>query len=151
LEPLWQAVRQVWASAFNVWAAAYGASGSASTPVWMAVVIQELVDPRASGVVFSMDPVSGARDTTVVSAVYGLGEGLVSGELDADTYHVRFGARDPQIRSSVARKTHAVRLGAHGRTGLEEVAENLQTTPALADADAIAIADAARELEHVFG
>ena len=36
------------------------------------------------------DPVSGDRDTAVLSAVYGLGEGLVSGELDADTYRVRF-------------------------------------------------------------
>ena len=41
-----------------------------------------------SGVAFSADPVSGARDTAVVSSVYGLGDGLVSGELDADSFWV---------------------------------------------------------------
>ncbi|TMQ73321.1 MAG: hypothetical protein E6K80_00460, partial [Candidatus Eisenbacteria bacterium] len=61
-----QAVRQVWASAFHAWAAAYAGSGGAPAPVRMAVVIQELVDPRASGVAFSADPVSGARDVAVV-------------------------------------------------------------------------------------
>ena len=53
---------------------------------------------------------SGDRDVAVVSAVYGLGEGLVSGELDADTYRVRFGGNRRGASVDVARKDRAVRL-----------------------------------------
>src|SRR5207247_10466418 len=77
-EPLWDALRQVWASAFHERAAAYQATGDS---VRMAVVIQEMVDPAVSGVAFSADPVTGDRDTAVVRAVSGLGEGPVSGEM----------------------------------------------------------------------
>ena len=106
LAALLDAVRRVWASAFNAHAAAYGGGGG----VRMAVVIQEMVEPRASGVAFSIDPVSGARDTALVCAVYGLGEGLVSGALDADTYRVHFGRARPTVTATLARKTQATRL-----------------------------------------
>lgn len=58
-------------------------------PTAMAVVLQQLVAPECSGVMFTADPVTGERDTRVISAVRGLGELLVSGELDGDTYRVR--------------------------------------------------------------
>ena len=151
LQPLFDAVRQVWASAFNAWAAAYGALGGDAAPVRMAVVVQELVDPRASGVAFSVDPVSGARDTAVVCAVYGLGEGLVSGELDADTYRVRLGQRPPQLGVALAQKTHAVRLNVQGRTRLETVEASLVGAPALTKPEIYAVAGAARRLEEAFG
>ncbi len=57
----------------------------------MGVVLQQLVAPEASGVLFTADPVTGDRTTSVVSAVRGLGELLVSGELQGDTYRVRDG------------------------------------------------------------
>ncbi|HET9326665.1 MAG TPA: PEP/pyruvate-binding domain-containing protein [Candidatus Eisenbacteria bacterium] len=151
LEALKRALRQVWASAFNAWAAAYGAAGGAVAPVRMAVVIQEMVDPRVSGVAFSADPVSGARHTAVVSAVHGLGEGLVSGELDADTYRVRFASDSVHVESSLARKTHAVRLTASGGTQLEALPEERQDAPALGDEEAKRVARVARQLERAFG
>jgi len=52
------------------------------------VLIQRMVQPDCAGVAFSMDPVSGRRGVAVVAAVRGLGEALVSGESNADTYHV---------------------------------------------------------------
>ena len=51
-----------------------------------AVLIQRMVRPRAAGVAFSADPVSGRRGVAVVSAVHGLGSALVSGEAEADTW-----------------------------------------------------------------
>lgn len=60
-------------------------------PTSMAVVLQELVAPEVSGVLFTADPVSGEREVTVISAVRGLGELLVSGELEGDSYRVRDG------------------------------------------------------------
>lgn len=84
---LGRAVADCWASLFSERAAAYRElSGAGGDGAAMAVVVQEMVDPVASGVLFTIDPVSGDRDKVMVSAVLGLGEGLVSGALDADTY-----------------------------------------------------------------
>ncbi len=57
----------------------------------MAVILQEMVAPDCSGVLFTADPVSGQRDLAVISAVRGLGEMLVSGEVTGDTYRVHQG------------------------------------------------------------
>jgi len=53
-----------------------------------AVVVQRMVPARAAGVAFSADPVSGARGVAVISAVAGLGEALVAGEVDGETWRV---------------------------------------------------------------
>jgi len=54
----------------------------------MAVIIQRMVAPAASGVVLTADPISGDRRSTVVSAVRGLGDRLVSGEAVGDEWVV---------------------------------------------------------------
>jgi pyruvate,water dikinase len=45
-----------------------------------------MVDAEVSGVIFTANPLNHNLDEMLVSSVYGLGEGLVSGQLDADTY-----------------------------------------------------------------
>ena len=146
---MWNALRSVWASAFLARAAAYRAErAGAGGGVQMAVVIQELVDPDVSGVAFSADPVSGDRDTAVVSAVYGLGEGLVSGELDADAYRVRAGR---VVSATLAHKDRALRSAAGGRTRAGEVPEPLRDAPALSDEQARRVAACARALADALG
>ncbi|MEO3788043.1 PEP/pyruvate-binding domain-containing protein [Actinocorallia sp. B10E7] len=54
----------------------------------MHLVVQEMVDARAAGVVFTADPASGRRDLCVVDAVPGLGESLVDGSASSDHYEV---------------------------------------------------------------
>ncbi|MFC4293218.1 PEP/pyruvate-binding domain-containing protein [Sphingorhabdus arenilitoris] len=51
-----------------------------------AVLVQQMVDARAAGVAFTADPVSGRRDRIVISAIAGLGDRLVGGEEDGETY-----------------------------------------------------------------
>ncbi len=55
----------------------------------MAIVIQEMVPADAAGVGFGVNPLNQKRDQRVIEAVHGLGEGLVSGELDSDQFIVR--------------------------------------------------------------
>ena len=64
---------------------------------------------EASGVAFSVDPVSGDPDTLVIGAVYGLGEGLVQGDLDADTYRVRRSGDGAPVSRDHARERHGTR------------------------------------------
>lgn len=141
------AVRAVWASAFNEHALAYGGGG-----VRMAVVVQEMVEPEVSGVAFSADPVDGRRDTAVVSAVYGLGEGLVSGELDADVFHSMEGDAGPDVvRATLAHKDRAVRTSPDGGTAFVPVPKELRDAPALTEDEVRRVAAAARELERALG
>jgi rifampicin phosphotransferase len=90
-------VARVWQSAFSERLRAYRREhGLPSEPNAPAVLVQRMVNADVAGVAFSADPVSGRRSVAVVSAVRGLGEKLVSGEANADTFHV---SRDGEIIS----------------------------------------------------
>ncbi|WP_211359829.1 PEP/pyruvate-binding domain-containing protein [Actinocorallia herbida] len=74
------------ASASSERATAYRSAAGVSGA--MHLVVQEMVDARAAGVVFTADPASGRRDLCVVDAVPGLGESLVDGSASSDHYEV---------------------------------------------------------------
>ena len=82
-------VRDVWRSAFDERALRYRRErGLPASPRPPAVILQRMVEARVAGVAFSADPVSNRRGVAVVSAVRGLGAALVSGEVDAHTWHI---------------------------------------------------------------
>jgi pyruvate,water dikinase len=82
------AIGRVRASAAAHRVEAYG-NGEA---VSLAVIVQRMVEPVAAGVALTADPVTGDRETCVVTAVRGLGERLVAGEAAGDEWEVRHGA-----------------------------------------------------------
>jgi rifampicin phosphotransferase len=91
------AVRRCWASASSARVAAYrsaqwqeGANGSPASH-GMAVLVQRLVSAEAAGVAFTANPVTGDQTETLVSAVRGLGDRLVSGEAAPDEWVVHGG------------------------------------------------------------
>jgi phosphohistidine swiveling domain-containing protein len=84
------ALGRCWSSSFNERVHAYHGTSS-ERPAAMAVLIQELVPADAAGVAFTADPVNGDRSVTLVSAVRGLGERLVSGEASPDEWVVSGG------------------------------------------------------------
>jgi phosphohistidine swiveling domain-containing protein len=79
------AVKRCWASLWSARAIGYRARrGVEPGEVSIAVVVQRLVPAEAAGVMFTADPVSGARDTVVLSANWGLGESVVAGDVTPD-------------------------------------------------------------------
>ena len=86
LDALAAAVRACWESIHSERAVAYRRDTEFSGPVEMAVVVQRMVEPRAAGVLFTADPVTGCRERMVVDAVAGLGTGVVEGSADSDHY-----------------------------------------------------------------
>jgi rifampicin phosphotransferase len=161
LDDLWDAIRTVWASALGARAAGYRqraaaqaerGNGAAAPAVSMAVIVQEMVDASSAGVAFSVDPVGPRWDRAVVSAVWGLGEGLVSGELDADEFRVAFaGAETREVSAKLAAKAQAVRMADSGRTRLETLPDDLRQRPAITDDEAARIAACARRLAERLG
>ncbi len=75
-----------WASFFSGRALFYRSEKGSLEDLRMAVVVQKMVDPEKSGVIFTMDPVRRRRDRMVVEAVRGVGEQVVSGEVTPDHY-----------------------------------------------------------------
>ncbi len=83
------AVKKVWESGFTERVLAYRREHDlAGPPRAPTVLVQRMIDAESAGVAFSADPVSGEKDIAVVSAIRGVGAALVSGEVDADTWHV---------------------------------------------------------------
>ena len=142
-------IRELWQGAaserVNAYRREHGLTGRAPRP---AALIQRMVDPDVSGVAFSADPVSGRRGVCVVAATYGVGTALVSGDTDADSYHVD---RDNTVSwRQIAEKRLAHRRGAGGVVE-ESVPQPLVSKPALTDAQIVAVATLARTTEHHFG
>ena len=83
------AVRRCWASLWNERAVMYrSVNGIPNATVRLAVVVQRMVDADVAGVLFTADPVSGARHRAVVDASPGLGEAVVSGAVNPDRFVV---------------------------------------------------------------
>ncbi|MGP4056055.1 phosphoenolpyruvate synthase [Mycobacterium sp. 4D054] len=82
------AVTRCWMSLFSPRVITYRASRGFLGDPAMAVVVQQMVDSDKSGVAFTADPSTGARDRVVIEAAFGLGEVVVSGAVEPDTYVV---------------------------------------------------------------
>lgn len=138
--------KQVRASAQSERVVAYRKEKGLPDHQGMAVIVQVLVDAEVAGVAFGMEPVSGERKVKVVSALWGLGEALVGGELNADTYRLA----GNQVSSVIAQKDRAMRRTDTG-TGYQAVASNLQKIPCLSDAQVQEIGAVLDQLDRAWG
>lgn len=98
-EAVRDAVRRCWASGHAPRVLAYRESqGLASPAAHLPVLVQQLVVPDTSAVVFTVDPVSGDRDEIVVNASWGLGESIVGGSVTPDSFRIRREDLEPTVR-----------------------------------------------------
>jgi pyruvate,water dikinase len=142
-------VRRCWASLFTERAVTYRLrNGIDHRKVHMAVVVQRMVAPEASGILFTADPLTGNRKVASVEAVFGLGEALVSGRVNADVYRVR---GDDVVARSVAAPRLAGRPAPEGATPEREAAPEPQARPVLTDAQLARLARLGRRIEAHFG
>jgi pyruvate,water dikinase len=107
LDDLVRRIADCWASAFGERVIAYRKDRKIPDEPAIAVVVQRMVDSERSGVMFTADPATGARDRIVIEAALGLGEVVVGGEVEPDTYVVsKEGPRVIDVR--VGLQTHAI-------------------------------------------
>jgi pyruvate,water dikinase len=141
-------VSRCWASLFTERAVTYRQrNGIDHRAVHMAVVVQRMVFPRAAGILFTADPVTGHRKVASVEASFGLGEALVSGRVNPDAYRVR---DDEVVARTVGTKQHAILAGPAGGTRDVAVEPGQQQQPALTDAQVVRLVRLGRRIEaHV--
>jgi rifampicin phosphotransferase len=144
-----QHVSRCWASLFTERAVTYRLqNGLDQRKVNMAVVVQQMVFPQASGILFTADPVTGNRKVASVEASFGLGEALVSGLVNADVYEVRDGV---VVARAVAAKQLAIHASPAGGTQEQAIQPERQEQPALTDAQVVRLAQLGRRIEAHFG
>jgi rifampicin phosphotransferase len=144
-----QHISRCWASLFTERAVTYRLrNGFDHRKVDMAVVVQQMVFPKAAGILFTADPVTGNRRVAAVEASFGLGEALVSGLVNADVYKVRDGEI---VAKAVAAKQLAIYALPAGGTQEQAIEPELQEQPALTDAQVVQLAQLGRRIEAHFG
>ncbi|MFD6161583.1 phosphoenolpyruvate synthase [Nocardia sp. NPDC060256] len=142
-------VRDCWASAFSERSLRYAFANKEPRAGAVAVVLQRLIAARASGVLFTANPISGARDELVISAVYGLGEGLVSGAVDADSVVVDKSS-GAVLETVLGDKDRSyVVEGEQGYT-ISDIDPARRELPALTDAEIAEVAELGRKVEAEF-
>ncbi|MFD7501495.1 rifamycin-inactivating phosphotransferase [Streptomyces sp. NPDC059850] len=144
-----QHVSRCWASLFTERAVTYRQrNGIDHRTVHMAVVVQRMVFPHASGVLFTADPVTGNRKVATVDASFGLGEALVSGLVNPDVFTVRDG---DVVAKAIAAKERAVHALPTGGTREVAIDARRQEQPTLTDAQVVRLVEIGRRIEAHFG
>jgi pyruvate,water dikinase len=142
-------VSRCWASLFTERAVTYRLrTGFDQRNAQIAVVVQQMVFPEASGILFTADPVTSNRKVSSVEASFGLGEALVSGLVNPDVYAVRDGEL---LARALATKQLAIVASPAGGTHQEAIERQRQREPALSDAQVLRLAQLGRRIEAHFG
>jgi rifampicin phosphotransferase len=147
-DTLLEAIIGCWGSLWTARAIGYRARiGIAPRDLALAVVVQTMVPSEASGVLFTANPLTGNRTEMVIDATFGLGEALVSGQVEPDHYVV---TSDGRIQSkSLGSKSAVVRGQASGGTvTLERHAASQQAVP---DAMILQLAHLGQRIAELFG
>jgi phosphoenolpyruvate synthase/pyruvate phosphate dikinase len=146
---LLQHVRKCWASLFTDRAIAYRAKNAFDhREVYLSIVIQQMIIPDISGILFTADPVNGNRTVVSIDASFGLGEALVSGMVSADLYKVK---NDRIILKKISQKRVAIHSLPEGGTITQEIPEEQQAQQALSDHQIVHLAALGKSIEQHYG
>ena len=141
-----------WSSLFTPRAIFYrDQKGFKHEEVFISVGVQKMVNSKAAGVIFTLNPVTGETDQIVIEANWGLGESVVSGSVTPDHYVVDKTSLNI-IERKVAEKTvEYIRNPETGKTIHATVPEERQTQQCLTDEEIIRLAEIARTIEEHYG
>ncbi|HHY73403.1 MAG TPA: phosphoenolpyruvate synthase [Bacillus bacterium] len=148
-EAILQHIRKCWASLFTDRAVIYRIqNGFDHSQVYLSVIIQRMVFPQASGILFTVDPITSNRKLLSIDASFGLGEALVSGLVSADCYKVQ---EDKVIDKMIATKKLAIYPRNEGGTETQPINPDQQKTQTLTDQQILQLARIGRQIEAYFG
>ena len=143
-------VRSCWASMFGDTALSYRAGGEGAATLGnegICVGVQQMVEARAAGVLFTLDPLNGDRSKIVMEACWGLGEGVVKGDvtpsrltIDKVTFEI--------VKRDIAVQAEEYRFDpVSGGVKLMPIAPSRAQGVCIDDAEALALARLAKQIE----
>ena len=147
-DALLEAVVACWSSLWTARAISYRErNGVAHVDVALAVVVQQMIESEASGVLFTANPLTGLRAETVIDATVGLGEALVSGQVEPDHIVVET-ATGQIVNRTLGAKALSVRSRPGG--GTMTTPEDTATAPALSDPQILALAALGQQVSALY-
>ncbi|MXV43085.1 phosphoenolpyruvate synthase [Bacillus subtilis] len=149
VDAILQHISKCWASLFTDRAVIYRMqNGFDHSQVYLSVIVQRMVFPQASGILFTADPITSSRKVLSIDAGFGLGEALVSGLVSADCYKVQDGQI---IDKRIATKKLAIYGRKEGGTETQQIDSDQQKAQTLTDEQILQLARIGREIEAHFG
>ncbi len=148
-----QKVKACWASAYSERSLSYRTQRCVDPTgdIDVAVVFQEMIETDRSGVLFTCDPVKNDRSRVTINSVFGLGEGLVSGRFDGDTF-VLDKENDRVISQEIVPKPRKlVRRDVGGGVTETSVPEGLKERPSLTREELVQLASMGKSVEGFYG
>lgn len=156
VDEVWTAVKRCWASLYAHRSVEYRRQHMLPIDTQMAVVVQQMVAADVAGVLFTCDPHSGDPRKMLVTSNYGLGESVVSGQVEPDTFVVaKHSAADFRvIETQLGTKAHSIRMAADdGDTVIvsAEQSSSDQLESSLTVEEIVQLARIGDRLEKLFG
>ena len=148
---LLESVKKCWSSLFTPRTIVYRKEkGFSDDEVLISVAVQEMIHSRASGVMFTIEPVSGAHDKIVINASPGLGEAVVSGQVTPDEYIVDKSTLAVSGKHVVKKERQIV---SDKKGGIKWIAvpQELRDRQALTDQEIVHIARYGLQIEKHYG
>jgi len=145
-------VRRCWASLYSIESVSYRLRRRIpEADLAMAVVVQQMVGARSSGVMFTRSPLTGDRSVVAIDASWGLGSAVVSGDVTPDSFVVS------KVTGEITRRTVSTKTRWHqpdpGGDGVveSEVPANLRDVPSISDEEIAELVVIARKVEAHYG
>lgn len=148
-EEILKHISKCWASLFTERAVTYRLqNGFDHNKVQLSVVVQKMIFPEVSGILFTADPVTSNRKVLSIDASFGLGEALVSGLVNADNYKVQDGKIVNKKISTKKLGFYALKAGGTEEHDIEPERQNMQV---LTDEQILRLKNMGRKIEEHFG
>ncbi len=144
-------VRECWGSLYSVESMTYRLKQNfPEEGVAMAVVVQQMVDARCAGVMFTRSPLTGDKSVITIEGAWGLGSSVVSGEVTPDRWVL--GKITGEISTRDISDKHARQIPAPGG-GIQEVENDsdLRSAPCLTDDQLMGLRAVGRQIERHYG
>jgi len=149
-DQLLERIVDCWASLFGARVMAYRATQHITDEPAIAVVVQRMVDSECAGVMFTVDPSTGDTSRIVIEGAFGLGEVVVGGQVEVDTYVVA--KEGPTIVDRrIGAKKFLIARGPDGRDQRVELDPEAATHRVLRDDQILDLARLAQRVEAHYG
>ncbi|MFK5978827.1 MAG: phosphoenolpyruvate synthase [Rhizobiaceae bacterium] len=151
VEALEQSVKNCFISLFTDRAILYRVqNGFDHKDVALSVVVQKMILPEASGIMFTADPVNGKRNVISIDASFGIGEALVSGLVSADLYQIDKSSGEI-IKKQIGDKKIAILPIEGGGTKTIDLDDERRHSATLSDKEILTLANVGMKIETLYG
>ncbi|MCW4010862.1 MAG: phosphoenolpyruvate synthase [Candidatus Bathyarchaeota archaeon] len=152
VDDLLDKVQKCWSSLFTPRAIFYrNEKGFAHEKVFISVGVQKMVNSRAAGVMFTINPTTGAEDEIMIEGNFGLGETVVSGAVNPDNFVIDKKAVSIKERRTAKKTVMFIRDPKTGSTIHLDVPDDKQKVPCVSDEEVLKLAELAKRIERHYG